>query len=369
MRPPHAPHSRRPAAGPARGAHPEVGDAHGVAQRSQRSALGAPTSAWQHNQRDREEHPDPERRMRSGGRMPTAAPAARPTPTVRPQHKRPGAATAGWLARWRAARSRRHTDQASDDGRPAAGHLSQVISLGERRAEKLHMQRLRVRHRLAIVAVLLAVLGGLVWLLFFSPFLVFSAARAEIQGAGGNSIVPVADVRRALEAHDGEHLVLVRPATLAADVEKIPEVAHADVHFGFPRSVQVQIVPQQPMACLVNDSSVCTAVAPDGAKLRMGQAAVKTLPKLTIEDSQVKLTNVAPRLHSVLNSMAPSTRKRIVAISVGSGAQLSFTLDSQATVRWGTATLNEQKNLVLSVLLKEKHQVYDVSVPTLPITQ
>ncbi|MCI6574203.1 MAG: FtsQ-type POTRA domain-containing protein [Arcanobacterium sp.] len=245
---------------------------------------------------------------------------------------------------------------------------AQVISMRERRAEKKRMNRLRWRYRLAIAAGLMVMLSGLVWLLFFSPMLMFSADRVQVNGAGGSSIVSMADVRRVLADHNGERLVLMRPSVLAADVESIPEVAQADVHFGFPASVRIAIVPEVPIACAVEGSD-CVAFAGSGAQLHVGAEEKKTLPKLTVDDSAVKLANLAPRLDEVLTSMSPAVRKRITAVTVGAGTQFSFTLDGQAIVRWGTASQNAQKNTVLAVLLKEQHQLYDVSAPTLPITQ
>ncbi|MDD7464997.1 MAG: FtsQ-type POTRA domain-containing protein [Actinomycetaceae bacterium] len=255
---------------------------------------------------------------------------------------------------------------------------AKVISMRERRAEKMRMNRLRWRYRLAVVAGLVVALGALVWLLFFSPLLVFSADRVQIQGAGnsGNSsnssIVSVGDIQRALATHNGERLVLMRPSVVASDIEKIPEVAQAQVHFGFPASVRVDVVPEVPIACVADDAeqgSDCVAIAGSGVQLRVGSDAVKTLPKLTLETADLKLQNVAPRLESILHSVSPDIRKRITAISVGAGSQFSFTLDEQATVRWGTASQNEQKNTILSVLVKEDHKFYDVSVPTLPTTE
>jgi cell division protein FtsQ len=71
-----------------------------------------------------------------------------------------------------------------------------------------------------------------------------------------------------------------------------------------------------------------------------------------------------------VSAALPSTlRTQVTSISAASPDSITLNLESGVKVVWGSSDDSERKAEVLSVLMKRKATVYDVSAPDLPVTK
>ena len=254
----------------------------------------------------------------------------------------------------------------------SANSSFRVLDIEARRAEKRaekrkHRRRIWVR-RVLIMLVAAALIGVLIWLFFFSAVFRVSMDRVTVSGAEGTSIIQEIDVNKVLEAHAGELLITLPKQEIVAELEQIPEVEQAQVNIKFPRSLAVQLTAQQPYVCW-GEPENCVVLARDGAALRVPAATRGGLPTLTVADSSLKTAQFMAPITAVRDSLDTAVTAQISGYSLSESGQVGFTLRNGGTVNWGTASDGEMKLQVLKVLLTEKHSLYDVSIPTSPVTQ
>lgn len=255
------------------------------------------------------------------------------------------------------------------DPAPARSEQSaRVLNMEQRWQEKRAYRRRVTVRRVLIGLAGLALAAVIIWLVFFSAVFRFSAERVHVSGTGGTSIIQLADVQAVLSSYEGEQMVLLKPNQIAADLEQIAEVRSAHVSLRFPRSMTVELTAQQPFVCW-GVRNACAVIARDGAVLHVPQELHDTLPLLKVADSSLKAADAVRPVVAVLADLDPDIAKRIREYALSQSGQVSFTLDSGATVHWGTASAGAFKNRVLKVLLTEEHEMYDVSIPSSPVTR
>ncbi|CRH86845.1 cell division protein FtsQ [Chlamydia trachomatis] len=247
-------------------------------------------------------------------------------------------------------------------------HVSAVSALSERLREKKRHKRRVLLRKAAIAAGVLILVGAGVWLIYFSPFFRFSLSSTVIEGVDGASIVQRTDVNHVLERHTGRPLISMNMGKLAEELQEIPEVAQAEAHVRLPRTVVVKLMAQIPVVC-VGTRDACTALAEDGSVLRIPDEQKAELPMLILADSEITNAQAMEVVAQARAEIDSSILAQISQYSVTSSKQLTFTLQSGAHVKWGTISESAQKNKILAVLLTEKHDLYDVSIPSAPVTR
>jgi cell division protein FtsQ len=74
-------------------------------------------------------------------------------------------------------------------------------------------------------------------------------------------------------------------------------------------------------------------------------------------------------LVTVSAALPDTLRAQVESISAESPDSITLNLSSGVKVVWGSSDDSERKAEVLSVLMKRKAKVYDVSAPDLPVTK
>lgn len=245
---------------------------------------------------------------------------------------------------------------------------SRLLALDERLREKKRHKRRVLLRKVGIVAGVLAVAGAGVWLVCFSPFFRFSMNRTVIEGVDGTSIVQAVDVNNVLERYADRPLVFMNMGKLNEELQEIPEVAQAQAHVRLPRTLVVQLTAQTPVAC-VGTRDTCTALAEDASILRLPDDKKAELPMLILADAEITNAHAMEVIARARDEIDPSILAQISEYSVTVSKQLTFTLSSGAKVKWGTVSESAEKNKILTVLLTEQHDLYDVSVPSAPVTR
>lgn len=212
-----------------------------------------------------------------------------------------------------------------------------------------------MRTVLAAALVLVAALGAGAW---FSP--VLSVRSVQVEGV---TVVPQQEVRDAAAIAAGTPLLQVDLGAAARRVAEIPRVATAQVNRMLPSEVRITVVERTPVAWVSGSGGphLLDAAGFDFAT----QPPPAGLPELAVATPGVNDPRTAAALR-VLTALPAPLREQVVRVSAISPSAVELTLGQGRTVRWGDVEAAARKAAVLSALLTQPGQVYDVSSPSLP---
>ncbi|MBZ5733350.1 FtsQ-type POTRA domain-containing protein [Nocardioides sp. TRM66260-LWL] len=219
---------------------------------------------------------------------------------------------------------------------------------------------LTLRRVLALV-VAVVLLGGGAYAVWLSPWL--TARSVDVEGAGQLS---AADVAQAARVPVGEPLARVDLGRIRMRVQALAGVASADVTRSWPHTVRITITERQVVA-VVRIGGLLRGLDDSGSVFRSFSSPPKDLPLIesTTGTSAAALAEAA----KVVTSLAPDLRARVDHVSVRTVDRISLDLRDGRTVVWGSSAGSQQKAEVLALLLRQKAQRYDVSVPSRPSTR
>jgi cell division protein FtsQ len=216
-------------------------------------------------------------------------------------------------------------------------------------------RRRRLMRIIGLIVIVIA-LAATVWLVWFSAVLSVSIVR--VVGVGGDR---AATIQRAAGIPTGVPLARVDTDAAQRRVLALPWVASADVRRGWPSEIVVAVTARQPIAVVSADGKR-SAVDADGVSFAPPEAMPKDLPTVT-----AKGDGLAAAM-SVLASLPADLARRVVSLDATTLDDVTLTLRSGDTVRWGSAEQPEFKAEVLRALMNRKADVYDVTAPELPTT-
>ncbi|HEX5994810.1 MAG TPA: FtsQ-type POTRA domain-containing protein [Jiangellales bacterium] len=250
---------------------------------------------------------------------------------------------------------------ASATGQRTVGVRSRPAKVRDRRVAR--SRRRILRRALAGFAGIaaLAAVGALVWLVGWSDVL----ALEEVHVTGADDTVEARVVALAAPPI-GEPLVTIDTDAMAQAVREMPEVADVSVTRSWPRALTISVQPRTPEAA-ISDGSSWWQVDADGVLFGNDAEQPDGLPVLaaptgdTVEDVAARAAGVA-----VLTGLPGELADQVVTVTAETEASVQLTLDSGATVTWGTADQMDDKSEVLLALLAEEATHYDVSAPAKP---
>ena len=209
-----------------------------------------------------------------------------------------------------------------------------------------------------LVALVVAVVGGLVAAAWFTP--VLAVRTTEVVG-----VVELSEqeVLAALDVPPGQPLPRVDTGGAAARVAAIPKVASARVQRIYPSTIRVTVTERMPVVLTEH---------PDGTHLLDGEGvdfAVAPpppgLPKLVADAPGWGDPATAAALE-ILEAMPPQLREQVGEVAARSISDVSVTLHDGRIVMWGGTDQSARKGAVALPLLTQPGQTYDVSSPDLP---
>lgn len=206
--------------------------------------------------------------------------------------------------------------------------------------------------------VLAALLGGTVWLVFFSSALTVAAVRVE-----GTEVLDPGEVRRVASVPTGEPLASVDVGAIAARVEALAPVRSVDVSRSWPDEVRIGIVEREAVAVVERDGAV-HGVDAQGVLFRTYPSKPKGLP--VVRMSAATSSDALAEAAMVIDVLPDTLARQVDHLRVETIDSISLQMRSGRTVFWGSAESSRDKADVLAVLLKQKASVYDVSVPGQP---
>jgi cell division protein FtsQ len=222
-------------------------------------------------------------------------------------------------------------------------------------------RRLRRARPFLYAALVLALVGTGVWLVLFSSVLTVRDVSVR-----GNSTMSAVRVEAVAKAPIGHQLARVDLAAIRARVETIPAVKAVSVSRSWPHTVVITITERTPVA-VVDRGATLQAVDADGVLFGRYPRQPDDLPLVeTAPDVKSEALAEAAR---VVTSLRADIAARVDRVEVETIDRIRLRLASGRTVMWGSAEDSEEKAAVLAVLLEQKAQEIDVSVPGRPTTR
>jgi cell division protein FtsQ len=210
------------------------------------------------------------------------------------------------------------------------------------------------------IAALLGVIGGAVWLLYFSATL--AARGATVTGVG---YLTEEQVVTAAQIPVGQPLVRVDLGAVESRVRALPAVRSVTVTRAWPDQVSIDIVERTPVA-VVEVSGAIRGMDLDGVLFREYPRIPSDLPLITT--TSLADSSARKEAARVVSALPPALARRVDHVEVVTIDRITLVLRDDRTVVWGSADDSAQKARVLEVLLEHDAKEYDVSVPSQPTT-
>ncbi len=223
---------------------------------------------------------------------------------------------------------------------------------------KRRAQRRRRLLRAGVAVVVLAVIGGLVYLVGFSPVLAARATRVV-----GTSLLTPEQVTQAAAVPLGTPLARLDTGAVERRVLALPEARSVDVSRSLPGTVVLRVTERQAVYVLSSGSRF-TMVDADGTGFHEVPEVTKGMlvANLAAPGDQRVRKDVA----TVVTALPPSIGERAVLVSATSPDQIVIELSGGVQLLWGSAEQSAEKARVAAALLTQPGKVYDVSSPSHP---
>jgi cell division protein FtsQ len=228
-------------------------------------------------------------------------------------------------------------------------------------ARRRWLQRLRRFRPLLYAVLLLLLVGGGTWLVFFSSVVTVRDVSVE-----GNRTMSSVRVEAVAKAPMGEQLARVDLAAIKARVESMPAVKSVSVSRSWPHTIAISLTERTPVA-VVDRGAELQAVDDDGVLFGSYAHQPADLPLITTAPD-VKAEALAEAAR-VVTSLRADIAAEVEKVDVESVDRIRLHLSGGRTVMWGSAEESAQKADVLAVLLGQPGSEIDVSVPGRPTTR
>ncbi len=228
----------------------------------------------------------------------------------------------------------------------------------ERFKQRRRARRLRLLRRMLVALLLVALVAGAVWLVFFSSRLAVHAVSVR-----GTTVLTEEQVRRTAAVPFDVPLALSDLDAVVARVETLREVRAADVSRDWPDGIAIDVTERESVAVVEREGS-WQGLDEEGVLFRSYPTRPEGLPPVQVRASTS--IEALEEVAHVVAALPPDLLRRVERIEVGSIDAISFRLTGGARVAWGSSDLSEEKARVLEVLLREPASAYDVTAPGRP---
>jgi cell division protein FtsQ len=236
-----------------------------------------------------------------------------------------------------------------------------VTARSRRRFARRQWARRWLAWRYVVAAVLLvALVSGAVWAVFFSSFLAVQGVRVS-----GLQDLQAGQVRGAAAVPSGEPLARIDLDAVRRRVEALAGVRSADVTREWPDHVRVTVVERVAVA-VVEIGGRVRGMDDSGVVFRDYQQAPPGLPH--VQTSAETRSDALQEAAKVISALPDELARIVDHVAVQTVDQIELVLRDGRVVVWGSAEESGEKAEVLAVLLQRPARTYDVSVPGQPTT-
>jgi cell division protein FtsQ len=254
-------------------------------------------------------------------------------------------------------------DSAGDSAGEHGEHGDQkAVRAARRRFGRRQWARRWVAWRRVLVGMLLlGLVAGGVWLVFFSSVLAVSGVQVT-----GTRLVSADAVRRAAAVPTGSPLATVDLGAVTARVERLVAVDSVDVSRAWPDQVRIDVTERRAVAVVEPpQGGRLRGIDASGVAFRGYAARPRGLP--VIRRGAHTETDALAEAATVAGSLPRALAAKVAYVRVRTVDRISLELRNGPTVLWGSADDSSQKARVLAVLLGQQARFYDVSVAGQPI--
>lgn len=215
----------------------------------------------------------------------------------------------------------------------------------------------RLRTVLIGVGVVIGVLAiiAVAWL---SPLL--SVRTVEVVGA---ETIPREDVLAQLAVAEGTPLLRVDTAAAAQRVAELPRAAEVRVQRVYPSTVRVTVT-ERAAEVFFEAPDGTHSVDAEGVDFAVEPPPMQTPRLVTATPGTGDPATVAAL--EVLGVLPPEVRFQVTEVAAASPTDISLTLLDGRIVVWGGTDRSDRKAAVVTHLLTQPGQTYDVAAPDLP---
>jgi cell division protein FtsQ len=221
------------------------------------------------------------------------------------------------------------------------------------------------RRTVVVVVVAATVLVSVVvtWVVAFSSL--FGVRTVQVHG---EHVLSEKQVAAAADVAHGTPLVRIDTAAVTRRVERLPEVASAEVSTSFPSTLVIRVTERLPVG-YVRRGSQAELVDATGDQYRTVASAPAGLPRFVVPaGTDARTTGGA--VATVAAALPAALRHRVRSIEALDPAAITLVLTHGRVVAWGSAARSPDKARVLPALLAQKHATYvDVTNPDQPFTR
>ena len=235
--------------------------------------------------------------------------------------------------------------------------LVDVTGARRRRARAAARRRWRA---VAIVLAVVAVVGGGVWLVWFSPAFTASTLRVE-----GNTLLTTAQVEAAASVPLGGPLAQVDTAGAEQRVGALPAVSRAGVERRWPDTVLITVTERVAVLAIPLGTRYVWVDAQGVAFHDSPEPPADTM----LADASSADTEVLSAMARVAGALPDAVRAQAAEISASSVESIVVRLRDGRRIVWGSDGESALKARVIVPLLGVPGTVYDVSAPSHPTTR
>jgi cell division protein FtsQ len=221
----------------------------------------------------------------------------------------------------------------------------------------------RRRTVLLVAAATVAVAVLVTWLVAFSP--VFGVRTIEVRGAHA---LNAAQVRSAAGIKNGTPLVRVDTAAATQRIEKLADVASAQVSTSFPSKVVITVDEREPVGYVHQAAGHEVLVDRTGDQYREVHTVPKGLPKFVVPvGTSARTTGGA--VATVAAALPATLLRHVKSIEALDTNAITLVLTRDRVVQWGSAGRSAEKAHLLPTLLRHGVTQVDLTNPDQPFTR
>ncbi|MGH3459604.1 cell division protein FtsQ/DivIB [Aeromicrobium sp.] len=237
----------------------------------------------------------------------------------------------------------------------------------QRFAERRRSEKWRRVRRVFLVLLGVGVVGGLVWVIWFSSALAVDRVQVE-----GTTTLKPTDIRSQAAVRLGRPLARVDTVAIESKVAAMARIDRVDVSRRWPSTIRIEVVERKPVAWVMSGISI-RMLDRYGVDFRTVRSEPKNLVEVRVETISARKRQQSlessTAVIDVLRTGDPGLLKQVQYVRVSSKDSVQLVLGKNRTVTWGSAAKGEQKLQVVRSLLKIKATDYDVSAPEQPTTR
>jgi cell division protein FtsQ len=164
----------------------------------------------------------------------------------------------------------------------------------------------------------------------------------------------------------GTPLVSVDTGAAVSRVEKLPQIASAQVSLDWPHTVVITVTERVPAALIPNGSGY-DVVDISGVAFKTVARPVAGLAVIQVQGSPAVKAAVVPGALAALKALPPDVARQVTGIAASSEYSIVLTLHRGVTVQWGGSDGATVKAADLVAMMRLGRAArYDVSAPEAP---